>query len=106
MKINPHHPYNYQFHLGQAYFVLHQYPQALAAFQSGLDSNPQSERLHVWMAATYAQLGDIDNASWQADQIMSSNPDFSVTRMEKAFPFKDPAELKIFIDGLRLAGLN
>jgi len=106
MKINPHHPYNYQFHLGQAYFVLHQYQQALQAFQSGLDSNPQAERLHVWMAATYALLGDIENASWQAEQVMSSNPDFSVARMEKAFPFKDPAELKIFIDGLRLAGLQ
>jgi len=106
MKINPHHPYNYQFHLGQAYFVLHQYQQALQAFQSGLDSNPQAERLHVWMAATYAQIGDIENASWQAEQVMSSNPDFSVARMEKSFPFKDPAELKNFIDGLRLAGLK
>ena len=106
MKINPHHPYNYHFHLGQAYFVLHQYKEALGAFQSGLDSNPAAERLHVWMAATYAQDGDIDNASWEAELVMSSNPNFSVARMEKAFPFKDPAELKHFTDGLRQAGLN
>lgn len=106
MKINPHHPYNYHFHLGQAYFVLHQYKEALDAFQSGIDSNPASERLHVWMAATYAQDGDIDNASWEAELVMSSNPNFSVARMEKAFPFKDPAELKHFTDGLRQAGLN
>ncbi len=106
MKIHPHHPYNYHFHLGQAYFVLRQYEDAIDAFQSGIDSNPAAERLHVWMAATYAQNGDIDDASWEAELVMSSNPDFSVTRMEEAFPFKEPAELKHFTDGLRQAGLN
>ncbi|MCK4834218.1 MAG: tetratricopeptide repeat protein, partial [Gammaproteobacteria bacterium] len=106
MKINPHHPYNYHFHLGQAYFVLRQYEEATDAFQQGLASNPAAERLRVWLAATYAQSGDIDNANWEAEQVLSSNPDFSVTRMEKSFHFKDPAELKHFTDGLRLAGFE
>jgi TolB-like protein/DNA-binding winged helix-turn-helix (wHTH) protein/Tfp pilus assembly protein PilF len=106
MKIHPHHPYNYHFHLGQAYFVLRQYEDAIDAFQLGIDSNPAAERLHVWMAATYAQNGDIDDASWEAELVMSSNPNFSVTRIEEAFPFKDHADLKHFTDGLRLAGLK
>lgn len=106
MKINPHHPYNYHFHLGQAYFVLRQYEAAIDAFQQGLASNPAAERLRVWLAATYAQSGDIDNANWEAEQVLSSNPDFTVTRMEESFHFKDPSELKHFTDGLRLAGFN
>ncbi len=106
MKINPHHPYNYHFHLGQAYFVLRQYEEAMDAFQQGLASNPAAERLRVWLAATYAQSGDIDSANWEAEQVLSSNPDFSVARMEKSFHFKDPAELKHFTDGLRLAGFK
>ncbi len=106
IKINPHHPFNYQFHLGQAYFLLHQYQQALEAFQSGLDSNPGSEQLHIWMAATYALMGDIENASWQAEQVILSNPEFTVSRMEKSFPLNKPAELKKFTDGLHLAGLH
>ncbi len=106
MKINPHHPYNYHFHLGQAYFVLRQYDEAMDAFQQGLASNPAAERLRVWLAATYAQSGDIDNANWEAEQVLSSNPDFSVARMEKSFHFKDPSELKHFTDGLRLAGFK
>ena len=106
MKINPHHPYNYHFHLGQAYFVLRQYEDAMEAFQQGLSSNPAAERLRVWLAATYAQSGDIDSASWEAEQVLSSNPDFSVARMEESFHFKDPAELKHFTDGLRLAGFE
>ena len=106
MKINPHHPYNYHFHLGQAYFVLRQYEEATDAFQQGLASNPAAERLRVWLAATYAQSGDIDNANWEAEQVLSSNPDFSVARMEESFHFKDPSELKHFTDGLRLAGFK
>ena len=106
MQINPHHPYNYHFHLGQAYFVLRQYNEAIDAFKQGIASNPASERLHVWLAASYAQSGDLDNAAWEADNILASNPDFSVARMEEAFPFKDPAEIKHFVDGLRLAGLK
>jgi len=106
MKINPLHPYNYHFHLGQAYFVLRRYEEAIKTFQQGLNSNPSAERLHVWLAAAYAQSGDIDNASWEAEQVISSNPDFSVARMEESFHFKDPAELKHFTDGLRLAGFE
>jgi len=106
MQINPHHPYNYHFHLGQAYFVLRQYDEAIDAFQQGIASNPASERLHVWLAASFAQSGDLDSAAWEADNILTSNPEFSVTRMEEAFPFKDPAEIRHFVDGLRLAGLK
>ena len=106
MSINPHHPYNYHFHLGQAYFVLRKYREAEEAFLKGLASNPSSERLRVWLAATYAQSGEIENARWEAEQVLLSNPGFSVTRMEEAFPFKDPAELKHFTDGLRMAGFE
>jgi adenylate cyclase len=41
--INPHHPYNYTFHLGQAYYILRRYNEAIEAFQRGLDSNPASD---------------------------------------------------------------
>ncbi len=106
IAINPHHPFNYEFHLGQAYFILHQYEQAIDAFKHGIDSNPAEERLHVWLAAAYAQSGDIENASWEAEQVMTLNSEFSVARMEQSFPFQDPVDLNHFTDGLRLAGLN
>jgi len=106
IALNPHHPHNYPFHLGQAYFVLKRYPEAIAAFREGLASNPLSERLHVWAAAAYAQSGDIDQARWELDQARLENPDVSLDRFRKAFPFKDPADLENFLDGLRKAGLS
>ena len=106
MQINPHHPYNYHFHLGQAYFVLHRYREAIDALNHGLSSYPASERMRVWLAAALAQSGDIEEAKWEAEQIVSVNPDFSIQRMIQSFPFSNPADLENFIAGLRLAGLK
>ena len=106
MLINPHHPFNYTFHMGQAYFILERYAEAIDAFVKSIDSNPASERIHVWLAAAYAQSGAIDEAEWEADQVLTLNPDFSLQRMEKSLPFKDAEDLKHFTDGLRKAGLS
>jgi TolB-like protein/DNA-binding winged helix-turn-helix (wHTH) protein/Flp pilus assembly protein TadD len=106
MLINPYHPFNYTFHLGQAYFMLERYAEAIDAFMQAIDSNPASERIHVWLAAAYAQSGAIDDAKWEADQVLTLNPDFSLQRMEKSLPFKDKEDLGRFIDGLRIAGLS
>jgi len=86
MLLNPHHPYNYTFHLGQAYYILRRYDEAIETFQQGLASNPASERLHVWLAAAYAQAGISDEAEWQADQILTLNPEFSIERMGRHSP--------------------
>ena len=106
MRLNPHHPYNYTFHLGQAYYILERYDKAIEAFNNGIASNPASERLHLWLAAAHAQSGDIDEAEWEADQVLTLNPDFSLRRMQQAFPFKDPADREHFLVGLRKAGLT
>ncbi len=105
IQLNPHHPYNYSFHLGQAYYILRRYDEAIEAFQKGIESNPTSERLHVWLAAAYAQSGAIEEARWEATQVLTHNPDFSRVRIQKIFPFKSPADREHFLDGLRKAGL-
>jgi adenylate cyclase len=104
MRLNPHHPHNYPFHLGQAYFILKRYDEAIAAFKQGLQSSPSSERLHVWLAATYAQAGRIPEAEWEISQVKDANPSFSQARMREAFPFKEKADLDHFLEGLRKAG--
>ena len=106
MKLNPHHPYNYPFHLGQAYFILGRYQEAIEALEQGLGTNPSSERMRVWLAAAYAQAGREEDAKWEAEQVLALNPDFSLQRIQQAFPFKDPADIERFLDGLRIAGIK
>ncbi len=106
MRLNPHHPYNYPFHLGQAYFILGNYAAAAEAFSRGLETNPSSERLHLWLAAAYARAGALDDARWEADQVKAANPGFSLARVSEAFPFRDEADLRRFTEALELAGLT
>lgn len=106
IRLNPYHPFNYPFHLGQAYFVLKRYPEAIEAFETGLKSNPSSERLHVWLAASYAEAGNLEDARWVMEQIKLINPQITLARQKQAFPFKDPENLDRFLNGLRKAGLT
>jgi adenylate cyclase len=103
---DPHHPYNYPFHLGQAYFILGRYQEAIDAFEKGLETNPSFERLRVWLAAAYALSWRLADARWEVEQITTLNPGFSLERIRQAFPFRDPADLEDFLDGLRLAGFT
>jgi len=106
MAINPHHPFNYTFHLGQAYFTLHRYEEAIDAFRKGIESNPGSERIHVWLAAALARAGAMDDAHWEVTQIRILNPEFSLQRMEQSLPFSNPSDRQHVIESLRMAGLS
>lgn len=106
MRLNPHHPFNYSFHLGQAYFTLRRYDDAIAALEQGIKSNPASERLHLWLAAALAHAGRIDDALWEAEQVYALNPEFALASITASYPFKDESDKKHFLDGLRKAGLS
>lgn len=105
IRLHPHHAHNYSYHLGQAYFILGRYDEAINTFKQGIELLPTSERLHLWLAATYAQAGMIDEAQWQANEVIELNPDFSLQRMVQAYPFKYAGDLANVIDALRKAGL-
>jgi len=106
MRLNPHHPFNYYFHLGQAYFTLRQYGEAIEELKKGLESNPASERLHVWLAAAFAQAGKFEDAQWEAEQVRINNPQFSLTRVATLYPFKSKSDHDRLVEGLRKAGLR
>jgi len=106
IRLNPHHPYNYRFHLGQAYYILGRYSEAIKTFRAAMESNPTAERCHIWLAAALGQSGDTDEAAAEIDQLLGSNRELTLARIKEAFPFKDPADLEHFLDGLRKAGLS
>ena len=105
-RLNPLHPSNYPFHKGQALFILKRYQEAIEAFELGLSQNPTSQRLHVWLAATYAQNGRLDDASWEAAEILNEDPDFSPATLESIFPFQNREDLKRFNSALNKAGFQ
>lgn len=105
MKLNPYHPSNYPFHVGECHFVSDSYDDAIDAFEQSAEQSPDSQRVHVWLAASYALVGNQDDAEWESDIVQTLNPDFSVEKLRITVPFKDPIHLEMFLGALRLAGL-
>ena len=103
MRLNPQYPHNYQLCQGQALYVMGSYNEAVDAFRDGLERYPQSERLHLWLAAAYAQVGETEHAKRQMDQVYTLNPDFSPSFLRQASAFRYDADLKNFLDGVRKA---
>ena len=93
-RVNPIHPSNYPFHKGQALFILRRYDEAIETFERGLVQNPTSQHLRVWLVASYVQAGRMEDAEWEADQILMEDAAFALGRLAQIFPFKDPADLE------------
>jgi adenylate cyclase len=104
-RLNPHYPHNYPFHVGQAYFIMGDYKKAIEVFKEGLNRNPSSQRLRLWLVAAYAQDGQLDNAKWELEQVHVQDPELTLARIKPAYPFKYNADMKNFLDGLRKAGM-
>jgi adenylate cyclase len=105
-RLNPHHPSNYPFHEGQCHFVRASYDEAIEALSRGVEQSPDSQRIHLWLAASYVLSGNQDDAEWEADIVQILNPDFTVENLRSAVPFKDPKHLETFLGALRTAGLS
>lgn len=62
--LEPIYSYNYKFHLGQAYFILHRYDEAIDTFSEAIEKNPQTERVRIWLIAAYA-MNQQQEATWE-----------------------------------------
>jgi TolB-like protein/Flp pilus assembly protein TadD len=106
MQLNPRHPAIYKVIYGEILFNQRDYHGAIKNFKLALDINPEIEESRIWLASAYANVGDIEEAGWQLEQLELSGRKVSLQRMENVIPFKDPEQRKHFLDGLYKAGLR
>jgi class 3 adenylate cyclase/tetratricopeptide (TPR) repeat protein len=102
MRLNPFYPDVYLWVLGEAYFDLGRYEDAIHALHKRRNKSDG----HRLLAASYALLGRIDEAKYHAGQVMAVHPNFSIEHWRNVPPDKNPEPLERFIEGLRLAGLR
>jgi adenylate cyclase len=103
MRINPYYPMQYQMNAGIAYFADGDYIKAEAALVEAADRNPGAQRVRMWLVATYANAGKIEEAAWELQELMTLNPSFSVKSIERSIPFRDVTIRDRLVNGLRLA---
>jgi adenylate cyclase len=92
--------------LGLARYVLKEYAQALSALRECASRAPNLPVGHACLAATYAQLGDLEKASAAAAEVLRVMPNWTIEAVAVPLsPFKRPQDAEHFFDGLRKAGL-
>lgn len=100
MRLNPYHPPWYWISLGNIFYMMHRYEDALEAY-----SRRGSPGYWLWgrLAACHAQLGQSKEAAAAAAQVLRLKPDFSIATTRRAgWSDEDNRHIQ---EGLRKAGL-
>jgi adenylate cyclase len=92
--------------LGLAHYTLKQYSQALAALTECALRAPNYGAVHVWLAATYARLEQMEDARAEAAKVLQLDPDFTIDRTARStIAFKYNEDGEHCFDAMRKAGL-
>jgi tetratricopeptide (TPR) repeat protein len=110
-RYNPFGKYNWS--LGTAYYAMHRYDEAKLKLQA---IHSPAEIMLVWMAAIYAQVGDIENASDLAAKFVANAqeklnaldaplPTSWLGFVAERWPFKLQEDMDHLLEGLRKSGV-
>ncbi len=91
--------------LGLAHFLSGDFGEAIQAFQSAREINPEEMTNRLYLAAVLSRSGQEAEAQWEATEIAMLNPELSVDRWIASQPYKDASELSRLRDDLHRAGL-
>jgi TolB-like protein/DNA-binding winged helix-turn-helix (wHTH) protein/Flp pilus assembly protein TadD len=106
MRLNPHYPSQYPSILGRAYYHLGQYEQAAEILRQAVDQNPNRTPARLYLVLSFVALGKLEEASWEAGEVLVNAPGFSVDALYQILPVSDPRELARMKAELRRAGLT
>jgi TolB-like protein/DNA-binding SARP family transcriptional activator len=105
MRINPRYPFWYLFMRGITRYVVQSYDSAIADFEAAAERSPTALFVRWWLAASYAQAGQMDDAAWQVEEMQIMGFDGTIATIVETGPIQDPGYLSLFDEGLRKAGI-
>jgi adenylate cyclase len=92
--------------LGFANFMLRRYGEAVRLLRECASRLPNLQWPHLWLAAAYAQAGQLEEARREAAEVLRINPGFTIESWKPIrLLYKDPMDVEHRTDGLRKAGL-
>jgi adenylate cyclase len=105
MRLNPL-PLNYYFvGLGNAYFDMGRYKEAIAEYKKAAAKNPDDLTARIGLAAAYSFLNQEAAAHNEASEILRIHRKFSLKYYAKTMPFKNQNDREKWIHALQKAGL-
>ena len=106
IRLNPTSSYIYLSNLGRDYYFLNRQDKAIASLQDAIFRNENYLNAHLYLAATYASLNQIDNANWEVEKTLILDPEFSLKYWAETQPYKSKSRLARMVADLRKAGLS
>ncbi len=104
-QLNPHYSYVILWIEGRILFFMRRYDEAAAKLEEAVARNPVFDQGHITLAAIYGQMGRIEDAEWQADEVLALRPDFAIRLDRNAHGFRVAEHAQRYVEGLRRAGL-
>jgi len=75
--------------LGFAYYYREDYPRALRYLQQAYERNPTNRDTILFLACTYLNLNQQDEAQWMIAELKSEQPDLVPEQLLESIPFQD-----------------
>ena len=104
-RLDPFYPPSLLGFLGHAYYALERYTEGLPSLRECVSRAPNHRAAHVWLAATYGQLGQLEQAKTHVTETLRIEPGCSVSRVRRLIVYKNAGDADHLLDGLRKAGL-
>lgn len=105
IQIDPLPPIMYLYQLGVAHYESQEYEKGLKIFKKVLYKNKDHFATHVRMAASYATLGNLEEAKKSASEVLRVKPDFTINSFVGKKPYKNTEDRKRHWNNLSLSGL-
>lgn len=105
MKLNPYYTFDYPYNLGRAYYASGRIKEAIPLLQEVLQRNANAIDPRMFLAASYVQNGQIDDAEWEIEQILVLSPEISLSKLSRMRLIMDPKLASAYVADLRRAGL-
>lgn len=104
LRRNPNAGYLYFLLLARAYYFLDDYEQAHIFVSEALGRNPENVEARLYLAATLIHLNRGDEAEWEAMEVLSIEPEFSLEIWSENYPMARGDQIQRLLADLRLAG--
>jgi adenylate cyclase len=105
MHQDPFPPAIYLSYLGNAYFLAGDYEEARRTLETGAERLPDYNPIPVWLAASAALSGHLDEARVAAEKVLQSRPNFTIAKLLEHVRLQNSRDAQHLGEGLREAGL-
>ncbi len=106
MRLNPMYPTEYLWNLGHAYYLMGRIEEAVETLNRARDRSPEYIPVIAYLAASYAELGRMEEARTQAAQFNRLSPRTSIDAWRHRLPYKDKKVADRLVSSCRKAGMK